>query len=343
MPQENKQDISLSAISKADSLLVAMTLEERVGQVLMPSIPSLQDEYTIDKLKKYIKDYHVGGLVLMNGDLSSAKKIAEIGEEAVVPLFIAIDAEWGLGMRLSDAAIYPKNGNLPDTVSETAMYDYGRKIAAECKNTGINMVLGPVIDLNSVKGGIIGKRSFGSDPEKVSQLGVSYAKGLESGGIISVAKHFPGHGASVNDSHKGVVRIQRSINLLDSTDLKPFRDYISSGLSGIMAGHLSVPALDPEGTPASVSLDILSSLLREEMRFKGLIFTDAFNMEGIKGFTSTDALKAGADIILCPVDVGKDYNTLLSEIEDGNLSLEIINDRCRRILFYKILMNPEKF
>lgn len=332
-------DLTSKALEYADSLLTIMTLEERVGQCLMPSIYSSSDSSTIRLLKKYIEDYHVGGIVLMQGNLASAKKIAKIGEEAKIPLFISIDAEWGLGMRLVDAPVYPKNGNLGKEAEESELYDYGREIAQECNLIGINMVLGPVVDLSNSKRGVLGNRSYGENPRLVSDLGVAYSKGLESGGVISVAKHFPGHGSTQMDSHKGTVKITRDITALDSMDLKPFKEYINSGLTGIMAGHIKAKALDPDGNPASVSIDMLTSLLREEMGFKGLILTDAFDMGGAKGFSGAAALKAGADLILCPSNIAKEYQELLTVVNNGSLDIKIINERCRRILFVKYLFN----
>lgn len=335
--RQEPNDITDEAYEFVDSLLTSMTLEQRVGQCLMPSFYSTADSYTIAVYKKYIEDYHIGGIVLMQGTLAAAKTLSEIGGESGIPLFIAIDAEWGLGMRLLDAPVYPKNGNIDKKSEETELYDYGRKIAEECKEAGINMVLGPVVDITASKGGVIGKRSFGDDPDMVSEFGVAYAKGIESGGIVSVAKHFPGHGSTTLDSHKGVARINRSISTLDSLDLKPFRNYINSGLTGIMAGHIQSKALDPDGTAASVSIDMLTSLLREEMAFKGLILTDAFNMGGAKGFSAVGALKAGADIVLCPTDIKAEYQNIINEVKSGNLDVNIITDRCRRILFIKYI------
>lgn len=332
-----ERDITSLAESYADSLLTNLTLEERIGQCLMPSLNASIDSSTLELYKKYIEDYHVGGIVLFQGDLSSAKKLASLGEESKVPLFIAIDAEWGLGMRLSDAPVYPKNGNIKDGKEDWELFDYGREIAAQSKEIGINMILGPVIDVVSENGGVIGKRSFGNNPSRVSEYGVAYAKGIESGGVISVAKHFPGHGSTLIDSHNKVAVINRDISLLDSTDLKPFRDYINSGLTGIMAGHIQAPALDPDGTAASVSMDMLSSLLREEMGFKGLILTDAFNMGGAKDFSAADAISAGADIILCPSNVETEYNNLMKSVKSGVIDISLINSRCRRILFIKYL------
>ena len=334
-----ENDITKRANEVADSLLVAMTMEERVGQCLMPSIFALSDPETLSLLKKYIEDYHVGGIVLLKGNIKSAEVLSKIGSEAPVPLFIAIDAEWGLGMRLEDAKVYPKNGNIEKTTSETELFDYGKTIAEECREVGINMVLGPVVDVASVNKGIIGRRSFGSNPEIVSEFGVSYAKGLESGRVISVAKHFPGHGSTIVDTHKGVAKVTRNISALDSIDLKPFKDYIDLGLTGIMAGHIQSLALDPDGNAATVSMDMLTSLLREEMGFQGLVLTDAFDMGGAKNFSAAEALKAGADIILSPRNVESEYHNLVNAVNDREISMSVINDRCRRILFYKYLFN----
>ena len=331
------RDITRRALEYADSMLTLLTLEERVGQCLMPSIPSISDSANISLLKRFIKDFHVGGIVLLKGNLKSAEILSRVGRESLVPLFIAIDAEWGLGMRLDDAPVYPKNGHLSPQLEEPALYDYGRHIAEECRSVGINMVLGPVIDVLSAKGSVIGNRAFGSDPSKVAQFGIAYAKGLESGGVISVAKHFPGHGSLIQDSHKGVAELNKQITELDTTDLKPFKEFISSGLSGIMAGHISAKALDPSGIPASISEDILTRLLREEMGFKGLILTDAFDMGGAATLEETDALEAGADIILCPQDIEKAFYIILEKASNNHAFSEILNNRCKQILFYKSL------
>lgn len=332
-------DLTQVALNYADSLLTTMTLEERVGQCLMPSLFALNDPATESLYKKYIDDYHVGGIILLKGNVQSAKELALIGSQAKIPLFIAIDAEWGLGMRLEDAPVYPKNGNISSEAEDTELFDYGLTIAKECKDIGINMVLGPVVDIASVNSSVIGKRSFGNNPRIVSEFGVAYAKGLESGNVISVAKHFPGHGSSVVDSHRGIAKVTRDISQLDSIDLKPFKDYVNLGLTGVMAGHIQSLSLDPDGRAATVSMDMLTSLLREEMGFKGLVLTDAFDMGGAKGFSATEAIKAGADIILSPNDIGKEFDFLINNVKTGKIDISVINDRCMRILFYKYLFD----
>ena len=322
----------------SDSIFETLTLEEKIGQCFMPAIYSVSDDYTINYYKNLIEENHIGGIVLFKGDLSSARKIAELGAEANVPLFISIDAEWGLGMRLKDAPVFPQNGKIRKDVEENIMFDYGREVARECRNSGINMVLGPVVDIvESYKRGTIGLRSFGNDPTFVSNHAVAYAKGLESGGIISVAKHFPGHGSSTKDSHYGAAIIKKDLTSLDSVDFIPFKNYIDAGLSGVMAGHLKVPSINPDGIPASVSPEILTTLLREEMGFEGLVLTDSFDMGGAKGFSSEEAIKAGADLVLCPRNPKKTITGMIEKVKKGEIDVKIIEDRCKRILFYKAL------
>ena len=330
-------DITPEAEQFVDSLMATLTLEERVGQCLMPSIYTSSDSATLRLFRRYIDDFHVGGVVLMQGSLESAKQLSGISEISPVPLFMAIDAEWGLGMRLSDAPVFPKNGNFPEGTDELVMFDYGTEIAEECHKAGINMVLGPVVDIVGSGSNVIGKRSFGSNPDMVANFGVAYSRGLESGGVVSVAKHFPGHGSAVNDSHRGVARVDKNVSAIDSIDLRPFREYINSGLSGIMAGHIQADALDPEGKAASVSMAMLTSLLRKEMGFQGLILTDAFDMGGAKGFSAAEAIEAGADIILCPNDLEREYHDVLVKVRQGDLDMKTLDDRCRRILFIKYL------
>ncbi|MDE6754227.1 MAG: glycoside hydrolase family 3 protein [Muribaculaceae bacterium] len=336
---EDVADFTSQAINYADSVLNGMSLEQRVGQCFMPTIYTREDELTLRRLRSYISDMHVGGIVMLKGNLSSAAHFAHIAEGLDIPLFMAIDAEWGLGMRLSDAPDFPKNGNIGTAADEKLMFEYGREVARECRRVGINMVLGPVVDVAENPHGVIGSRSFGSDPVRVAELGVAYALGLEGGGVISVAKHFPGHGSPSGDSHRSLPVIKRSLNQLDSIDLFPFRKYIDAGLSGVMVGHLAVPAVDPQNLPAAVSRPVIQGLLRGNLGFEGIILTDALNMEGASGYDAVAAILAGADIVVAPADTGKEIRNVIAAVRNGTLPMEIINDRCRRILIYKYLIS----
>ena len=330
-------DITSMVMARADSVLTSLTLDQKVGQCFMPAIYASDDSLTMKRFRGYMSDLHVGGVVLLKGDLTSAAVMSAAGASAEVPLMMAIDAEWGLGMRLTDAPDFPRNGKLGPGADESLLFDYGVEVARECRRIGINMVLGPVVDVTENPNGVIGSRSFGSDPRRVADLGVAYARGLESGRVISVAKHFPGHGSPRGDSHKSLPVIRRSLHQLDSIDLYPFRSYIDAGLSGVMVGHLAVPAIDPEGLPAAVSPVVIRGLLRNELGFSGLVLTDALNMGGVEGYASSAALVAGADIVVAPANTAQEIHNVVESVRRGEIGVEIINDRCRRILFYKIL------
>ena len=331
-------DLTDIVMEMADSVLSSLTLEQRVGQCFMPAIYASDEPLNMKKLKSYISDFHVGGVVLLKGDLESAAVMASVGSAAEVPLFIAIDAEWGLGMRLSDAPGFPRNGRLGPRADESLLFDYGAEVARECRRVGINMVLGPVIDVTENPKGVIGSRSFGGDPVRVADLGVSYARGIESGKVISVAKHFPGHGSPKGDSHKSLPVIKRSLHQLDSIDLYPFKSYIDAGLSGVMVGHLAVPAIDPLALPAAVSPVVIGDLLRNELEFGGLVLTDALNMGGVDGHGASAALKAGADIVVAPGNTSLEISHVVEMIRNGEMNVSVIDDRCRRIIFYKLIV-----
>lgn len=332
-------DMTSEALARADSLLAAMSLREKVGQCFMPTILSGGSPEDMTRLGEYVDSLFVGGIVLLKGDLEGALRMSVKAREASVPLFVAIDAEWGLGMRLADAPRFPRNGNLDKEIDEESLFDYGAEVSRECRVIGVNMVLGPCIDVLAPGGGFIGTRSFGEDPSRVSLLGVAYSRGVESGGVISVSKHFPGHGSPDADSHRQLPVIRRSLHELDSVDLSPFKAYIEAGLSAVMMGHLAVPAIDPEALPAAVSPVVIQDLLREELGFGGLVLTDALNMGGAEGYGALSALEAGADIVIGPADTRSEINSVIEAVESGRLPEDILDDRCRRILFHKVLRN----
>lgn len=331
-------DMTADAWRWADSVMAAMTLEQRVGQTLMPAVYAADDPYSLGRLRSYVADLHVGGVVLLKGSHEAATVVAiELKTLSGVEPFVAMDAEWGLGMRLTGMPEFPRNSSITQAATQNLLYEYGAEVARECRLTGINMVLGPVADV-ARRESPMGSRSFGDDASRVSDLTVAYARGLEDGNVISVAKHFPGHGSPLSDSHVGRVSVGVGKERLDSVDLLPFRSYVDAGLSGVMAGHLAVPALDSSGIPASFSKVLLTDLLREEMGFRGLILTDALNMGGAGGHDAVEALDAGADIVLAPEDTYREFSYILKAIENGRLPVSIVNERCRRILFFKYLV-----
>ena len=241
-------------------------------------------------------------------------------------------------MRLSDEPIYPVNSEVGKTANEEEMFRYGVQVARQCSDIGINMVLGPVLDVADSLS-FMGRRSYGSDPVRVSDLAVAYARGLESRGVMSVAKHFPGHGGAHGDSHKRKPVIERTLRQMDSIDLYPFRKYVEAGLSAVMVGHIAVPAIDPEMRPAAVSEAVISELLLGDLEFHGLVLTDAMNMGGAEGNGADKAVKAGADIILAPADTRKEIERLVAAVTKGEISEADLDSRVRKILFYKMLMS----
>lgn len=337
---QSRHDISSDARLWADSIISTMTIEEMAGQLIMPAVFSDSNIPNLQLIRQYATDCHVGGLVLLKGTVPAATVIADtLRRIMTVPPFIAIDAEWGLFMRLADTPEFPRNGRISPEADETAMFDYGSELARECREVGVNMVLGPVLDVlpGSYSGSGIGSRSFGHDPQRVARLGVAYAKGLESGGVISVAKHFPGHGAADADSHKRLPIVSKTREQLETSDLLPFREYIDNGMSAMMTGHLLVPALDEEEMPVTVSEKILKDFIRRELGFEGLILTDAINMAGATGYTAADAIIAGADIVLAPADTGDALAGIMESVRSGRMRMDTLRDRVGRVLFYKYI------
>lgn len=339
-----EHDISLDARAWSDSIMDTMTLEELAGQLIMPAVYANADAAELRLVREYATDCHVGGVVLLKGSVEGAYRIADTLRTILkAPPFIAIDAEWGLAMRLEGTPEFPRNGRISPEADETVMFDYGYELARECREIGINMVLGPVLDVlpEGRRSSGIGSRSFGKDAERAADLGVAYAKGLESGGVISVAKHFPGHGSADADSHKRLPIVAKSREALEQKDLLPFREYIGNGLSGIMTGHLNVPALDENDVPVTVSEKIMKDLVREDMGFGGLIVTDALNMAGAGGYTAADAIIAGADIVLAPADTEKEVGSVIEAVRSGRLSVSELRDRVGIVLFYKYMNAKE--
>lgn len=342
---QSEHDISKDARLWADSIIDGMTVEEMAGQLIMPAVYSSDTPDAMHLLKKYAADCHVGGVVLLKGSVEAARMISDTLRQMLpAPPLIAIDAEWGLAMRLAGTPEFPRNGKIAAAADEEALFDYGAELARECRELGINMVLGPVLDVlpAGIRRSGIGSRSFGQDAERAAKLGVAYAKGIESVGVISVAKHFPGHGSADADSHKQLPVVKKTKEELAATDLKPFKEYVSNGLSAIMIGHLYVPALDEEEVPVTVSERILKGMVRDEMGFQGLIMTDAMNMAGAEGKRAADAIIAGADIVIAPANTEEEVMALTAAVSNGRLPISHLKDRVGRVLFYKFMAAREK-
>lgn len=337
-----ENDLTLEAEAYADSMLRNLSLKRKIGMLFMPAVYADSSPASMRGIMEYADSLHVGGLVLLKGDLRSVALISDSlrNHQEDPPMLLAVDAENGLRMRFSDAPEFPWNRDLGRISDDQLLYEFGREIARECREVGINMVLGPVMDVLPEEGshGIMRKRSLGSDRRRVAELAIAYARGIEDGNVMTVAKHFPGHGSSPTDSHKGLGEIPGSRQRIDSIDLYPFHRYSAAGLSGIMIGHLSAASLDTVRRPAIVSPVIMKEILRKEMKFRGLVITDALNMEGAMGVQAWQAIASGADIVIAPLDTRREIGLLAEAIRNHDMRIADLNDRCRRILIYKYLM-----
>ncbi|AVM52489.1 beta-glucosidase-like glycosyl hydrolase [Bacteroides zoogleoformans] len=323
-----------------DSVMKKLSLKERIGQLFIYTIAPQRDKRNRELLRKVVERYKVGGLLFSGGMMQSqAMMTNEAQEMAHVPLLITADAEWGLSMRLRGTPVFPKNMVLGCIEGDSLVYEYGREMARQCKELGIQVNFAPVADVNiNPQNPVINTRSFGEDPVRVSKKVLAYSKGLEEGGILSVCKHFPGHGDTDVDSHKALPTLSFTRERLDSVELYPFKQAILNGLSGIMVGHLEVPAFETEsGLPSSLSRNVVYDLLTRELKFKGLIFTDALAMKGVSGHASVclQALKAGNDLLLVPRRIKEELESVVEAVKCGELTEEDINEKCQKVLMYK--------
>lgn len=333
-----------AARAYADSVYATLDEPRRVAQLLFPkAIPSRGEMWT-STLRDWSENVGIGGLLFTEGSLEEYAEMTNyVQSHSAVPVLMTFDGEWGLSMRIEGTPRFPLNMTLGAIHQPGLLYRYGREMARECHLVGIQVNFAPDLDVNSNPSNpVIGTRSFGEDPEWVGKLGVAYSLGLEDNGVQSVAKHFPGHGDTDVDSHKALPAVSHSRARLDSVDLEPFRQYIEARCSGVMVGHISVPALDPSGVPASMSPAVTTSLLRKKMGFRGLIYTDALEMSGAdagKGVNrALTALKAEADVLLCSRDPHRDVKAISAALADGTLPRSVLDERVKRILEYKYLL-----
>lgn len=334
------------ALHWADSVMSRMSDNERIAQLFVPRLDITDNAAGIAAIRKMTGTHGVGGFLLGKGTIKSYANLINAANEAarIAPL-VTLDGEWGLAMRLTDAPRFPYNMGLGAISDTDLLEEYGYEVARECRELGINVNFAPDVDVNSNPSNpVIGYRSFGEDPGRVAKAGVAYGKGLEQGGVLSVAKHFPGHGDTSTDSHKTLPTVDHTLEQMEEIDLLPFRSYVDAGLGGIMVGHLRVPSLDKSGTPASLSNRITTKMLIDRMGFNGLVFTDALAMKGAvaQGNNCVAAFKAGADVLLGSGAPVNDIAAMKKALESGEISRERVNASCRKILAYKYVLGLTK-
>ncbi len=342
---------SISQQRWVDAKYNSMSLEERFGQLFMLSIASDQNKAATDKIEALIKSQHIGGVIFSTGGpVRQAKLTNDYQKSSKVPLLIGMDAEWGLSMRLDSTYAFPYNMTL-GAISDNAIVEkVAKQIGKHAKRLGVHINFAPDVDINiNPKNPIIGSRSFGEDRENVTEKGVAFVKGMESAGILSSGKHFPGHGDTATDSHKALPVIGFSRTRLDSIELYPYKKIIEAGVSSIMIAHLEVPALElKEGLPSSLSEQIISGILKDEMGFKGLVFTDALNMRGVadtgkNGDVEVKAFLAGNDMLLMPTEVTKAKEKLIKAFNKGKITERRLSSSVKKILMAKYKAGLHKY
>lgn len=336
LPQVDKMKMTLWV----DSVFSRMTVDEKIGQLFIYTVEPAQAARAA--VLSHIRELHLGGLLFSKGNVrEQVESVNQYQKASRVPLFISSDAEWGLSMRLANTPQFPRNMMLGAVQDVDLIRSYGEEMGRECREMGIQMNFAPDLDVNNNPANpVIGTRSFGENPQEVATRGLAYAKGLENQGVIAVAKHFPGHGDTNTDSHAALPVIRHERKRLDEVELYPFRQYINAGFSGIMVGHLAVPALDTTpNLPASLSPTIIGGLLQGELEFDGLVLTDALEMKGAgrSGSVCVEALAAGNDMLLGRVKLEEEIAAIKKALDDGRLELKDLDAKCLKILRYKYI------
>ncbi|MGY8887036.1 MAG: glycoside hydrolase family 3 N-terminal domain-containing protein [Flavobacteriales bacterium] len=326
-----------------DSIYSNMSLQEKVGQLFMVDIYSSDPKEKKDKVKGLIQNQYIGGIIFSKG---GPKQQVQLNNEfqalSRTPLIMAMDAEWGLAMRLDSTFAYPWNMTLGAISDNKIIQKIGKRIGEHTKRIGMHINFAPVVDINiNPANPIIGNRSFGEDKYNVTEKSVAFMKGMQEAGIISNAKHFPGHGDTDADSHLSLPTINFTRERIDSIELFPYRRLIKEGLGSVMVAHLNIPALDARPNfPSSLSNKVVTDLLQGELGFNGLIFTDALSMKGVANYNEPGAIDlaafiAGNDVLLISEDIPKAHGAIIKAYNEGIITEERLMRSVKKILFAK--------
>ncbi|MDR0559899.1 MAG: serine hydrolase [Prevotellaceae bacterium] len=335
---------SRDEIRWVDSVMSQLSSRERLAQLFMMPAYSNLDEKHENQIRKLVREQKIGGLIFFQGTPEKQIELTNSYQSvSKIPLLIGMDAEWGVGMRLAGAPDFPRQMALGSISDNSLIYEFGAEIARQCKLLGVHINFAPVVDVNNNPGNpVINFRSFGENQLNVSEKGVELMRGMQDNGVIACAKHFPGHGDTETDSHKLLPVLPHTRERLDSIELKPFERLINEGVAMIMIGHLYAKSLEISSAelPASISENIIGKLLRNEMAFRGLVISDALNMNGVKNYAdgkniAVEALKAGHDILLMPSDVENNIKAIEKAMANGEILQSDIDSRCRKVLTTK--------
>ncbi|WP_310396457.1 glycoside hydrolase family 3 N-terminal domain-containing protein [Hymenobacter sp.] len=325
-----------------DSLMRVLTPDQRAAQLFMVAAYSNRTRVDEDSVSALIQQYGIGGLIFFQGGPGrQARLLNRYQGQSRVPLLVALDGEWGVGMRLDSVVKFPYQMSLGGDTDTALLYDMGREVARQFRRLGMHVNFAPVVDVNNnAANPVIGFRSWGENPAAVARDSRQYMRGMQDAGILAVAKHFPGHGDVDADSHLALPTVRVDRRRLDTLELPPFRSLMAGGLGGVMVAHLNVPALDTVPGPSTLSRPIITDLLRKEMGFQGLIFTDAMNMKGVismfpPGEADVRALMAGNDILEFSKNVPLALQMVRAAVDSGRISQPEIDAHCRRVLALK--------
>ena len=337
------------ANSWTDSVYNSLSEDERIAQLMVVRLSSIDSKTKLitffdDKVAGLVKQYNIGGICLFQGGpVKQALILNKLQAAAKTPILICIDGENGVGMRMTDSVLpLPRQMMLGAVQDTNIIYQYGKIAGEQCKRMGIQVNYAPVVDVNNNPNNpVINDRSFGEDKYKVAQFGIQYMKGLQDVGVMACAKHFPGHGDVAVDSHLDLPVINKSMAQLDSLELYPFREIFKAGIGSVMVAHLYIPAIDSAAHRAtSISKNNVTGLMRNQLGYQGLTFTDALEMQGVKkyfpgGEASVQSIIAGNDMLCLPEDVPAAISKIKDAIKDGRLSWADIELHCKKVLAAK--------
>ena len=330
----------------ADSVFNTLNDDQRIAQLMVIRTSTVKDGQAIffdEQVDSLISKYNVGAVCLFQGTpMQQAALINRIQRMAKTPVMVCVDGEWGLGMRFGGVQNFPFQLTMGAMTDAETVYQVGRAIGRQCRRIGIHVNYAPVVDINNNPANpVIGIRSFGEDKYKVGLMGSRIMQGMQQEGIMACAKHFPGHGDVSVDSHFDLPVINKSMAQLDSLELYPFREVFKKGIGSVMVAHLSIPAIDDEkNKPTSISYKNITGLMRNELGYQGLTFTDALEMQGVKkyypdGEASVQSVIAGNDMLCLPGSVPQSILKIKQAIAEGRLTWESVFDKCKRVLLAK--------
>ncbi len=344
--------------------LSRMSTEEKVGQLFMVwaraeffNVNSLEYRQFVERIQRY----HIGSFalsvpvegpfIIRSQPYEAAMLLNHLQEQSKLPLLIAADFENGLSSRLNGTTVFPQAMAFGAAGKTEYAENFGRITALEARAIGVHWNFFPVVDVNSNPANpIINVRSFGENPQQVGEMAAAYIRGARSNGMLTTAKHFPGHGDTATDSHLGVAQVSGDMARLESVELPPFREAIGAGVDAVMVAHVTVPALESDPNRVAVtSPTIVTNLLKEKLGFQGIVVTDALDMAALThlyaaniGRASVDAFKAGNDVLLIPPELDAAYRAMLAAVASGEISTERLDGSVRKILQAKASLGLQR-